>query len=434
MRTYKRKTQRGSVPPDVMHRAAEKVQSGTPCRAAAQQFDICHVTLQRYCHKLAALNAAGKNTKPNVGYAKVRKVFTDDMEAELVEYVQTAAKMYYGLTPDEVKKLAYQYAMANDIQVPESWHKNEKAGRDWFASFLKRSALSIRRPEATSLARATSFNRHTVQKYFDNLEEVLRRYEFESHAIYNVDETGVTTVQNPNKVVAQTGVKQVGKATSAERGTLVTVTCAISANGNAIPPMFVFPRVHYRDHFIKGAPPGSVGTANKSGWQTDVTFKVFLDHFIQQTRCSVEKRVLLILDNHSSHLSLDILDHAKENGIVMVSFPPHTSHKLQPLDVSVYGPMKRFINAGMDQWMINNPGKTMTIYDIPEIMAYAHPLAMTPTNITAGFKATGISPFNREVFGKDEFLPASVTKNLPHQDYQLEAVCLVTAYLRCPIT
>ncbi|GBP63913.1 hypothetical protein EVAR_39576_1 [Eumeta japonica] len=66
-----------------------------------------------------------------------------------------------------------------------------------------------------------------------------------------MDETGVTTVQKPSKVIARKGFKQVGAITSAERGTLVTLAAAVSAVGNSVPPFFVFPRVHFKDYFIR---------------------------------------------------------------------------------------------------------------------------------------------------------------------------------------
>ncbi|RXN28337.1 endochitinase A1-like protein [Labeo rohita] len=108
-------------------------------------------------------------------------------------------------------------------------------------------------------------------------------------------------------------------------------------------------------------------------------------------------------------MSIDGLNYAKENGIIMLSFPPHCSHRLQPLDRSVYGPLKRHINSTCDAWMRNNPGKTMSIYDIPGIVAIAYPLAATPLNIQAGFRVAGIQPYNRNVFLETEFAPSYVT-------------------------
>lgn len=57
--------------------------------------------------------------------------------------------------------------------------------------------------------------------------------------------------------MTETGKKQVGSVTSAERGELVTVVCAVNAAGNAIPPMFIFPRMRYKDRFMVGAPAGT---------------------------------------------------------------------------------------------------------------------------------------------------------------------------------
>jgi len=93
------------------------------------------------------------------------------------------------------------------------------AGADWFAGFLKRNPkITVRSPESTSIARATSFNRHNVESFFTKLAEVVDRHKLQAGDIWNMDETGVTTVQKPSKVVAHKGIKHVGAVTSAERG------------------------------------------------------------------------------------------------------------------------------------------------------------------------------------------------------------------------
>ena len=45
--------------------------------------------------------------------------------------------IYFGLSPTEVRTLTHQCAVTYDIIVPNSWQKNEKAGPDWFTTFLK---------------------------------------------------------------------------------------------------------------------------------------------------------------------------------------------------------------------------------------------------------------------------------------------------------
>lgn len=93
----------------------------------------------------------------------------------------------------------------------------------------------------------------------------------------------------------------------------------------------------------------------------------------------------------------------------MLSFPPHCSHKLQPVDRSVNGPLKKAVNSACDAWMRSNPGSTMTIYHIPTIVSRAYLLAMTPNNVQAGFRCTGVYPYNRDIFTELDFCPSFVS-------------------------
>jgi hypothetical protein len=134
-----------------------------------------------------------------------------------------------------------------------------------------------------------------------------------------------------------------------------------------------------------------------------------MQHFVIHSRTSKEKPVLLLLDNHCSHLSVEAIELARDNGVIMLSFPPQCSQRLQPLERSVYGPFKRFISVAQDSWMRNHPGKPMTIYDIPSLVSEALPKSVTPTNITSEFRACGIFPFNRDVFTDHDYAPSMPT-------------------------
>ena len=120
------------------------------------------------------------------------------------------------------------------------WEENKNAGKACWLGFKQRQHLAIRSPEATSLGRVTAFNRHTVKELYDNLAQVMDANQFSPEYIDTLDEIGCTTVQNPKDIVTERGKKQVGSATSAERGTLVTVVYTINSSGNVLPPILYF--------------------------------------------------------------------------------------------------------------------------------------------------------------------------------------------------
>jgi hypothetical protein len=108
--------------------------------------------------------------------------------------------------------------------------------------------ISLRKPESTSLARSTSFNKLNVQQLLNNVKAVHEKLgPFPPHRIYNVDETGLSTVHVPPKILASKGIEQLGSMISGERGQNVTLISAINVVGNHLPPMLIFPRVHYKE-------------------------------------------------------------------------------------------------------------------------------------------------------------------------------------------
>lgn len=94
----------------------------------------------------------------------------------------------------------------------------------------------------------------------------------------------------------------------------------------------------------------------------------------------------MILDNHLLHLSNEGVNFCHSNAIVLLSLPPHCSHKMQPLDRTVYGPLK-----------VSKFG--LQLYDILSIVKESLPLSATPSSLQEGF----YWPFRRDVFKDHEF-------------------------------
>lgn len=416
-RGRKRKSQKGTFSEEDMRRAVRQVLVGEggiklSLRKAAAQNRVSFQTLQRYVKK--EQNKTNSDVQlPMKSNYKHRLVFSDEEEKDLVNYVIKCSKMCYGKSTKDTRLLAYEMAKINSKKIPLSWEKNKSAGIDWLQGFLKRhnNELSIRQPEGCSLSRASSFNEYNVNLFFDNLEVAYSRSKkfCDGTRIYNLDETGTTTVQKPKKVLSSKGTKQVSQCTSGERGVLITTCCIISATGNALPPAMVFPRKKCKHHMLNGAPSGTLGLASPSGWMNGELFPSVMKHFIQHSGSSKENPTILIFDNHESHLTIETLNLAKESGVIIVTLPPHCSHKLQPLDTSVFASFKANYNTAVDSWLLHHPGIPLSIYDVSGCVGVAFERSMTPSNIKSGFRKTGIYPFDRKVFTSDDFLSSSVT-------------------------
>lgn len=93
------------------------------------------------------------------------------------------------------------------------------AGMDWMQGFMTwHGDISLCKPENTSVARASAFNVVDVKAFMVNYETLFKKHSFTPGNIYNIDETGVSTVMETPKVISKCGQKQVRQATSTERG------------------------------------------------------------------------------------------------------------------------------------------------------------------------------------------------------------------------
>jgi len=102
------------------------------------------------------------------------------------------------------------------------------AVEDWAQGFRKRNKITLRKPSPTSLSRIIGFNKGEVDLFFVNLTSIQDKFNFKAERVYNMDETGISSVQKPGQILGPRGQKQVGGAISWERGRNITAICCFS--------------------------------------------------------------------------------------------------------------------------------------------------------------------------------------------------------------
>ena len=179
----------------------------------------------------------------------------------------------------------------------------------------------------------------------------------------------------------------------------------ISATGHYVPPLMIFKRKRMKPELLDHTPVGTIGACSENGWINTEIFMDYIKHFVTYTRCSKGHKILLILDGHNSHTkNLELIDYARENGLYLVSLPPHTSHKLQPLDRSYFKSLKSAFNAICTKWMRDHSGRRITVLQLGQLFNEAYNKSATMENAVSGFKTAGIYPFNPQIIPAEQFI------------------------------
>jgi hypothetical protein len=199
-------------------------------------------------------------------------------------------------------------------------------------------------------------------------------------------------VASTSKVV--TSSDRVGRAVIVQPGNREWVTAieCINASGWCLPPFVILSGKVHQDIWYRNLPLDWTIGVSDNGWTTDELGVEWVKHFNQYTAARTAGVYrLLILDGHSSHATPEFDQYCTENKIITLCMPPHTSHLLQPLDVSCYSPLKRAYGREVEELARHG------VYHIDKtdfLTAYARirPTIFTQQNIQAGFQATGLIP------------------------------------------
>ena len=413
VREYKRKNKCLQWSEESMESATASVLQGhVSMRAAAALYKVPFTTLFRRIQEGRIHQGDNQQVSPpirkRIGHPTI---LSADQERDLVDRLKSLSNRGLGHTSLSIRRAVYQYAKMHDIIVP--WSEETKmAGKDWFLSFMKRhkKSISLRKPEALSKARARGVNKESVQKFYDILKTVIAEFGLQDKPqnIFNVDESGFPMNNRPEKVVGEKGKREVVSLTNLERGENVTVVVACNATGTYIPPFIIFKGKRMREEYKMGTPPGTEVAMSETGYINEDLFLTWLKHFNlhrSQGRC------LLILDGHSSHLSLQCLEYCVEHQIELLCLPPHTTHVLQPLDRTVFKPLKAYYHQEGNIFIHNNPQASITKFVFGKIFNTAWRNGANVGNAIKGFECTGIHPLNPNKIPPHKFLPSSTFLN-----------------------
>jgi hypothetical protein len=193
----------------------------------------------------------------------------------------------------------------------------------------------------------------------------------------------------------------------------VTVIASICQDLSSLPPAIIYAAATnnhqdtwYEDletdeavaHFIT-SPNGWTNDDIGYQWLTEI----FNRHTKKKARNGRAHR-LLFVDGHSSHLNMRFIEFCDANRILLMAYPPHSTHRLQPLDVSMFNPLANFYSQNLDNWMLKSQGIcSMSKRHFWSLFKPAFDAAFSEKNIKSAWKKTGLKPLNPEVVLSQSF-------------------------------
>ncbi|XP_069112283.1 tigger transposable element-derived protein 6-like [Argopecten irradians] len=338
----------------------------------------------------------------------------ESVEGNIVENVLEASKRGMGISRRQL--FARTAILCRKMKATP--FKKALPSRGWWEGVKRRHPeITIRKPEKLGNSRARMLNPVVVERYFNDLTEIITNLNLQNSPqnIWNCDETGKQFQHTPVKIISQKGARNVVSRVSENR-TNITIMACVNGVGDKMSPMVVVKgktSASLHGMNVTEAPEGTIWGYQESGWMTEeLGERWFRDVFLKQ--CGPERPQLLLLDGHSSHETLGILEMAVANHIHVFCLPPHTTHMLQPLDRSVFGPFNRAYNQACSEFLAESAYHVVNKGSFPQLFKKAWDVGVSPNNIVSGFKACGIVPLNPQAVPAAAYQP-SVATDLPHK-------------------
>lgn len=331
-----------------------------------------------------------------------RSILTAAEEADLVYYLLRMADLGLALDRAMVAEVVLQMVQMDGKRKHPWVHPDSSGpGRDWWESFLDRHPeLAMRRARALDRTRATMSNASVVSHFFECMEGAMAGVR--SELVFNMDETKVDGKQP--RVVARKGARSVHALADPMMVHISLVACVNSTGTHIMPPALVTQGVNVNLAWYDARQKDMLWATSESGWMESTMFVSWLRHFIKfveplRVACANGKPepVVLLLDGHSTHVTLEAIMLAERSGVRLVKLPAHTTHILQPLDLAVFGPWHRHWGKARHAFRVCRPRTVISKEVFAALFRKPWDAALSAANIKNGFKAAGIVPWDPSV-------------------------------------
>jgi hypothetical protein len=225
------------------------------------------------------------------------------------------------------------------------------------------------------------------------------KYGIQDCDFYNFDEIGfMMGVICASMVVTRADRCGRGKAIQPGNREWATAIIGVSADGSELPPFLLVKGINHLTNWYTETdlPYEWVIKPTENGWTDNETGLEWLKHFHKHTYARTKGGYrMIVLDGHKSYISAAFEKYAKEHNIIPISLPSHSSHITQPLDVGCFSFLKRAYGTEIEKFV---KGHITHITKVEFFIAFkaAYAKAITPENAKAGFRGSGLVPYDPE--------------------------------------
>ena len=327
-----------------------------------------------------------------------QQYLTPQEEKALVAYVLRCADNGFPLPVKALRRLALviRQHRGSVCSTQTSDGTVQPPGKNYpQALYSRHPELRARRLKAIDWTRANENIYDKVKHWFDLIGKELANPDITPENVYNMDETGVLLGHAATvKMLVHSKDTRRHRSTGVKRILVTSIEC-VSAAGIALPPLIIWPASTHRSVWTTHPTPNWHFACSPKGY-TDklISLSWIKDVFDPRTRVrACGKPRLLINDGFATHESAELLEFCFHNNIILCRLPSHTSHKLQPLDVGIFGPLKTAYREQVEQLYRGGAG-VVGKQHFTLLYSRARQIAFTESNIISAWDKVGLFRFD----------------------------------------